>query len=137
MPGFVMANYRKGRINDEMQKTLAEVLRSVKDPRVSGAFISITGAEVTADLKYAKIYYSVLRGEKKAVKEGLASSAGYIRGQVARRMDLRQTPELVFIEDTSIAYGAHIAQLLNTIAVSDPAPEEGNGEDGQEENHEN
>ena len=118
-----MANYRKGRINDEMQKTVADVLRSVKDPRVSGAFVSITGAEVTADLKYAKIFYSVLQGDKKAIKEGLASSAGYIRGQVARRMDLRQTPELSFVEDTSIAYGAHISELLNSITISDPDPE--------------
>ena len=118
-----MANYRKGRINDEMQKTLADILRSVKDPRVSGAFVSITGAEVTADLKYAKIFYSVMQGDKKAVREGLASSAGYIRGQVARRMDLRQTPELVFVEDTSIAYGAHISELLNSITISDPDPE--------------
>lgn len=124
MPGFAMAHYRKGRINDEMQKTLADILRSVKDPRVSGAFVSVTGAEVTADLKYAKIYYSVLRGDKKAVKEGLASSAGFIRGQVARRMDLRQTPELTFVEDTSIAYGAHISELLNSITISDPEPEE-------------
>ena len=119
-----MANYRKGRINDEMQKTVADVLRSVKDPRVSGAFVSITGAEVTADLKYAKIFYSVLQGDKKAIKEGLASSAGYIRGQVARRMDLRQTPELSFVEDTSIAYGAHISELLNSITISEPEPEE-------------
>ena len=119
-----MANYRKGRINDEMQKTVADILRAVKDPRVNGAFISVTGAEVTADLKYAKIYYSVLQGDKKAVKEGLASSAGYIRGQVARRMDLRQTPELTFVEDTSIAYGAHISELLNSITISDPEPEE-------------
>ena len=119
-----MANYRKGRINDEMQKTVADILRSVKDPRVSGAFVSITGAEVTADLKYAKIFYSVLQGDKKAIKEGLASSAGYIRGQVARRMDLRQTPELSFVEDTSIAYGAHISELLNSITISEPEPEE-------------
>ena len=124
MPGFAMANYRKGRINDEMQKTLADILRSVKDPRVSGAFVSVTGAEVTADLKYAKIYYSVLQGDKKAVKEGLASSAGFIRGQVARRMDLCQTPELTFVEDTSIAYGAHISELLNSITISEPEPEE-------------
>jgi len=118
-----MANYRKGRINDEMQKTMADILRSVKDPRVSGAFISITGAEVTADLKYAKIFYSVLQGDKKAVREGLASSAGFIRGQVARRMDLRQTPELSFVEDTSIAYGAHISELLNSITISEPDPQ--------------
>ena len=54
-----MANYRRGRINDEMQKELAAIMREVKDPRVADAFISITGVEVTPDLKYAKVYYSV------------------------------------------------------------------------------
>ena len=58
-----MAQYRRGRINDEMQKALAEILREVKDPRVKDAFVSITGAEVTPDLKFAKIYYSALRGD--------------------------------------------------------------------------
>ena len=123
-----MANYRKGRINDEMQKTLADILRSVKDPRVSGAFVSITGVEVTADLKYAKVYYSALQGDKKEVREGLKSSAGFIRGQVAKRMNLRMTPEFTFVEDTSIAYGAHIAALLNGITISQPE-EEGEGEE--------
>ena len=69
-----MANYRKGRINDEVQKVLAEILREVKDPRVSDAFISVTGVEVTADLKYAKAYYSALSGDPKEVAKGLRSS---------------------------------------------------------------
>lgn len=120
-----MANYRRGRINDEMQKTLAEIIREVKDPRVSEAFVSITGADVTPDLKYAKIYYSALRGDKKEVYLGLKSSAGFIRRMVAQRMNLRVTPEFTFIEDSSIAYGAHIASILNTITISDPEPEEG------------
>ena len=107
-----MANYRRGRINDEMQRALAEILRTVKDPRVSESFISVTGAEVTPDLKYAKIFYSVLGAktpeEKKEVSKGLKSSAGYIRRQVAQRLNLRITPELSFVEDTSITYGAHM-----------------------------
>ncbi len=119
-----MANYRRGRINDEMQKTLAEIIREVKDPRVSEAFISITGADVTPDLKYAKIYYSALRGDKKEVYLGLKSSAGFIRRMVAQRMNLRVTPELSFVEDTSIAYGAHIASILNNITISEPDEEE-------------
>ncbi len=119
-----MANYRRGRINDEMQKTLAEIIREVKDPRVSEAFISITGADVTPDLKYAKIYYSALRGDKKEVYLGLKSSAGFIRRMVAQRMNLRATPELTFVEDTSIAYGAHIASILNNITISEPDEEE-------------
>ena len=112
---MVMANYRRGRINDEMQKTLAEIVREIKDPRVSEAFVSITGADVTPDLKYAKVYYSALRGDKKEVYLGLKSSAGFIRRMVAQRMNLRATPEFTFVEDQSIAHGAHIASLLHSI----------------------
>ena len=62
-----MAKHRIGRINDEVQKEVASALREVKDPRVEGAFVSVTGADVTPDLKYAKIYYSALRGDAKEV----------------------------------------------------------------------
>ena len=119
-----MANYRRGRINDEMQRAVAEIIREVKDPRVSGAFISITGAEVTPDLKYAKVYYSALMGDKKEVKRGLVSSAGFIRGQIAKRMNLRITPEITFVEDGSIEYGAKISKILEGITITDPDEEE-------------
>lgn len=115
-----MAKYRQGRINDEFQKEVAVILREVKDPRVSGAFISVTGADVTPDLKYAKVYYSLLNGDKKEVKRGLQSSAGFIRGQIAKRMNLRITPELQFVEDTSIEYGAKISKILEGITITDP-----------------
>ena len=118
-----MAKYRQGRINDEFQKEVAMILRDVKDPRVSGAFISVTAAEVTPDLKFAKVYYSALMGDKKEVKRGLASSAGFIRGQIAKRMNLRMTPELTFVEDGSIAYGAHISKILSGIEITDPEDE--------------
>ena len=119
-----MANYRRGRINDEMQKTLAEILREVKDPRVSKAFISVTGVDVTPDLKYAKVFYSAMQGDKKEVYLGLKSSAGFIRRQVAQRMNLRATPEFSFVEDQSIAYGARISTILNSITITDPDEEE-------------
>ena len=125
-----MANYRRGRINDEMQRAMAEILRSVKDPRVSEAFISVTGAEVTPDLKYAKVFYSALGAStpeaKKEIAKGLKSSAGYIRRQVAQKLNLRITPEITFVEDTSITYGAHIAELLNGITFSDDQASEEN-----------
>ena len=126
-----MAKYRQGRINDEMQKELAQILREVKDPRVSGAFISVTGVEATPDLKYAKVYYSVLTGDKKEIYKGLKSSAGYIRGQLARKMNLRMTPELSFCEDNSIAYGAHISKILSGIEISEEIDEsdDSSGED--------
>lgn len=123
-----MANYRRGRINDEMQKELAQILREVKDPRVSGAFISVTAVDVTPDLKYAKVFYSAMLGDKKEVAKGLKSSGGYLRRQLAMRMNLRMTPELTFIEDHSIEHGAHISKLLNSIEFSEdeePAEESG------------
>ena len=125
-----MANYRRGRINDEMQKELAQILREVKDPRVSGAFISVTAVDVTPDLKYAKVFYSAMLGDKKEVAKGLKSSAGYLRRQLAMRMNLRMTPELTFIEDHSIEHGAHISKLLNSIEFSED--EEPTGESGDE-----
>lgn len=118
-----MANYRRGRINDEMQKELAAVLRDVKDPRVSGAFISITAVDVTGDLKFAKVYYSAMIGDKKEIAKGLKSSAGFIRREIAHRLNLRMTPELTFYEDHSIAHGAHISKLLNSIEISEEEEE--------------
>lgn len=120
-----MANYRRGRINDEMQKELAMILREVKDPRVKDAFISITAVEATGDLKFAKVYYSAMMGDKKEVAKGLKSSAGYIRRQLAQRLNLRMTPELSFYEDNSIAHGAHISKLLSGIEISEPEDENG------------
>ncbi len=125
-----MANYRRGRINDEVQKEIALIIRNVKDPRVSKAFISITGAEVTPDLKYAKIYYSALYGDKKEVRAGLKAASGFIRGQLSRAMNLRITPELAFIEDGSIEYGAKISKILEGITITefDESEDESEGE---------
>ncbi len=123
-----MASYRRGRINDEMRRGMSEVLRTVKDPRVSDAFISITACEVAGDLKTARVYYSAMRGDPKEIARGLKSSAGYIRGQVARIMNLRQTPEFTFIADDSIKYGAHIEEVLSKITYADDAKEESEGE---------
>ena len=106
-----------------MQRTLSEVLRTVKDPRVSNAFISVTACEVTGDLKYARVYYSALQGDPKEIQKGLKSSAGYIRGQVARIMNLRQTPEFTFVVDDSIKYGAHISDVLSKITYAEEETE--------------
>ncbi len=118
-----MAKYRQSRINEEMFKEAANIIRTVKDPRVSGAFVSVTGADVTPDLKYAKIYYSVMQGDKKEVAKGLKSSTPYIRGQLAKALNLRVTPELTFLEDTSIAYGAKIEKIISGFTYTED-PEE-------------
>ena len=133
-----MANYRRGRINDEMQKEVAQILREVKDPRVSGAFVSVIAAEVTPDLKYAKIFYSFLnQSDPKEVARGLKAASGYIRRELSVRMNLRITPELTFIRDTSLAHGAHIASLLHKIEEESPHTEDEDAEtDGATEDEE-
>ncbi len=110
-----MANYRRGRINDEMQKELSVIVREIKDPRVSGAMVTITAAEVTPDLKFATVYFSSLMGDVKEVKKGLESAKGFIRREIAQRLNLRQTPEFTFVHDHSIEHGAHISKLLEQI----------------------
>ena len=120
-----MPKYRRGRINDEMQKELMRILRTVKDPRLQDAFLSVTAVDCTADLKYAKIYYSALQGDEKEIRLGLKAATGYIRRELARTLNLRITPELSFLRDSSIAYGAHIASILEGLEIS---PEESEGE---------
>lgn len=108
-----MASNRIGRINDEMQKELAELLRNLKDPRVQSSMVSVTGVRTTPDLRYAKVYISVLDKDKTGgVMKGLRSAAGWLRRELGTKLRLRYTPELVFEEDDSIAYGAHINDLL-------------------------
>ena len=123
-----MAKYRRGRINEEMQKELTQILRRVKDPRVCDAFISITAADCTADLKYAKIYYSAMGGDEKEIAKGLKAAAGFIRRELASTLNLRMTPELTFIPDNSVAYGARIASILNKLDIQ-PEEEDTDGED--------
>ena len=118
-----MAKYRQNRINDAVALELAVILREVKDPRVSEALITVTAADVTPDLKYAKIYYSVLGadGDKEQLKQiylGLKSAAGFIRSQLAKRLNLRATPELTFVEDNSVKHGVEIAAILNSLDIT-------------------
>lgn len=122
-----MAKYRQNRINDAVALELAMILREVKDPRVAEAMITVTAADVTPDLKYAKIYYSVLGADsKEELKEiylGLKSAAGFIRSQLAKRLNLRATPELTFVEDSSVKHGVEIAAILNSLDIT-PADDE-------------
>ena len=119
-----MANYRRGRINDEMQKELSVLMREIKDPRVSGSMLSITAAQVTPDMQYATVYFSILDGDPKETKKGLDSAKGFIRREIAQRMNLRNTPEFNFVFDNSIRYGAHISKLLEDIKSADGGKED-------------
>ena len=116
-----MASNRIGRINEEIQRELAALFRTVKDPRVHG-LVSITHVETTPDLRYAKVYVSVLdKSDVKEVIKGLKSAGGYLRRELGRALSLRYTPELQFIADDSIAHGAHILEVLRKVEQADEA----------------
>lgn len=111
-----MANYRRGRINEAIAKELAVILRSVKDYRLENAVVTITGVNCAPDLSFAKIYFSYLgSGTPKDIKQGLTSASGFIRTQLARTLNLRQTPKLVFAYDDSMEHGAQIAGLMQKV----------------------
>ena len=110
-----MASNRIGRINEEIQRELSDLLRSLKDPRIRG-LVSIIRVDTTPDLHYAKVYVSVLnKQDTRDVMRGLRSAGGYLRRELGRALSLRHTPELLFQEDDSIDLGAHILQILNEI----------------------
>ena len=111
-----MAKNRINRINEEIQRELAALLRTVKDPRVRDAMVSITHVDTTGDLRYAKIYVSALdKSREKELMKGLKSAAGYLRRALGAALQLRYTPELIFEADDSIAYGSHILEVLHDI----------------------
>ena len=113
-----MASNRINRINEEIQKELSSLLRSVKDPRVQDCMISITRVETTPDLRYTKVYVSFLQEEKsKEAMKGLQSAGGWIRRQLGSNLKLRYAPEVVWALDDSITYGAHMLNLINSLGV--------------------
>ena len=113
-----MASNRINRINEEIQKELSSLLRTVKDPRVQDTMISITRVETTPDLRYTKVYVSFLQSEKaEGAMKGLKSAAGYLRRQLGTNLKLRYAPEIVWALDDSITYGAHMLNLINSLGV--------------------
>ncbi len=123
-----MANNRLGRINEEVMREIATLIPTLKDPRIH-IMTSITRADVTPDMRYARLFVSVL-GDESALKEsikGLKSAAGYLRRELSRKLQLRYTPELVFVADDSITHGVHIMELIDS--VSDKNSDSENGAD--------
>lgn len=116
-----MASNRIGRINEEIQRELASLIPNVKDPRVTG-MISVTAVDTTPDLRYAKVYISVLdKNDSTQVLKGLKSAAGWLRRELGHALQLRYTPELTFVQDDSIDKGAHILDMLRNPEVVKPA----------------
>ena len=123
-----MASNRINRINEEIQKELSSLLRTVKDPRVQDTMISITRVETTPDLRYTKVYVSFLQSEKaEGAMKGLKSAAGYLRRQLGTNLKLRYAPEIVWALDDSITYGAHILNLINSLGVKHDEDESDEG----------
>ena len=115
-----MPSYKINRVNEEMLREMSQIIRTVKDPRVNSGFVTITHCDVSGDLKFAKIYYSVLEGDSGEIKKGLISAKGYIRHEIAERLNLRNTPELTFVSDDSMAQGAKISKILSEMNLSEP-----------------
>ena len=111
-----MAQHRSERLGEELKKELADIVRNhIRDPRIG--FVSFTDVEVTKDLRYAKIFFTVL-GDEEVLKNttiGLEKAKKFIRSELAQRLKLRYTPELTFKYDESMAYGAKINHLLHSV----------------------
>lgn len=122
---------RMVRINEEVMRNLATLIRQVKDPRIANSMVSVIRCDVTNDLRWCKVYVSVLgQFEPKEIMKGLKSASGFLRRELAHSMSLRYTPELVFVIDDSIAYGAHIAGILNKLDIR--SEDEDESESGSE-----
>ena len=120
-----MGSYRMDRTGEDIMRELTAILRTVKDPRVTG-LISIVRADVTRDMSYATVYISSMDGleaAKTAVK-GLTSAAGYMRRELGLALKLRHVPELRFVADDSIAYSSRIAQQLHQLGQETESADE-------------
>lgn len=121
-----MSSYQRiDRISEEVRRELDAIIREeLNDPRVDGTF-SITRAEVTGDLRFAKVYVSVLEDDKRdGLMDALKNAKGFIRRSLGKRMIIRYAPELIFVSDKNIEYGVHIAKVLSeTIKTNDDGGE--------------
>lgn len=115
-----MAQHKQDRVNETVRRHIAEILMRVKDPRIN-SFVSVTGASVSPDMKFCRIFVAAMGDEKQKVAafEGLKSAKGFIRRELAELLTTRNTPEIVFDEDTSIETGIRIEEILKNIKRDD------------------
>ncbi len=124
------------RIDAEVQKELSQIIRELKDPRIE-PLTSVTDVVVTPDLKQCKAYISVFGGSEalQATIEGLKSAEGFVRRELAKRINLRNTPQIIFIGDDSIAYGVDMSRKIDEVIARDQMarPQEETEEHSEEE----
>ena len=122
-----MSYNRIDRISEEVRREVDRIIREeLSDPRIAGTF-SVTHADVTRDLRHAKIYVSVLEDDKReGMMKALKSAAGYIRRELGQNIIIRYSPELTFVSDENIAYGVHIAKVLADAQKTEGATNEEN-----------
>ena len=114
-----MVNYKRDRRNEEIRRVIAEILKDIKDPRIP-ALPSVNSCDVTGDLEEARVYISFLTDyDEKEVKQGLKASAGYVRKQLAERLNMRNSPKIYFILDHSVENGARINEILKGLSNKD------------------
>ncbi len=114
-----MSAIRGDRMNEEVKKTVSEIIRELKDPRIS-PMTTITQAEVTNDLKHAKLHVSVYDADEKAREEAVSAlnhASGFIVRELGKRMQIRQLPQMKFVLDNTIAYSVHISQVLQQLNI--------------------
>ena len=120
-----MSSFRIDRISEEVRHAIDAIIREMNDPRITGTY-AVTRADVTRDLRWCKVYVSVLEDDTAdEMIKALKKAAGYIRHELGQRVDLRYTPELLFERDRNIAYGVHIAQVLKEVAPREEEKEDG------------
>ena len=126
-----MATNRLNRINEDIQRELSVLIPRVKDPRVQQGMVTVTGVETTPDLRYAKVYISIL-GEvnERELRRGLRSVGPWLRRELGGSLTLRYTPELIFERDRSIEQGARLSKLIDDVMAG-----ETRSEDEQEDEH--
>lgn len=123
---------KNNRINSEVMKALSSIIRTVKDPRVD-PFTSIVDVSVAPDLKTCKVFVSVLSDDGEETLKGLESAEGYIRHELAREVNLRNTPELKFVLDNSISYGVDMSKKIEEVIAADKRAQDARGTSGGED----
>ncbi len=114
-----MASIKIERLNHAMQEVISTILmKEIKDEDIR--FVTITGCDISSDLSYCKVYFTVLDQEKKQQTiQALEKASGFIRGEVSKEIDMRHTPELKFIYDDSIAYGQHMDKIMEGLQIKE------------------